>query len=142
MAKIVVLDDQFDICLSLKLRLIEDGHEVRTSMVGDEAIDFGYLFKPDVLITDWRLESEYDGLEVAEAFRFANQNIKTILMTGYSMNEVSSRTEDLGLFKTIAKPFSLDEMSQMVTDALDSDSLRELAMEDFSLSDVHDCPST
>jgi DNA-binding NtrC family response regulator len=124
MAKIVVLDDQVDICLSIKLRLIEDGHEVRISVVGDKAIDFGYLFKPDILITDWRLESEYDGLEVAEAFRFANQNIKTILMTGYCVDEVSAQSADLDIFKTISKPFSLEEISQIVAKAVDQDTVR------------------
>ncbi len=118
MARIVVLDDQIDICLSIKLRLVEDGHEVRTSMVGDEAIDFGYLFKPDILITDWRLESEYDGLEVVEAFRFANRKIKTILMTGYSIDEVKAQSVDLNIFRTMAKPFSLEEISRVVTEAL------------------------
>ena len=71
MAKIVILDDQPEICESIQRRLAEDGHEVRTSNVGDEAIDFGHLFEPDLLITDWHLGSEYDGLEVADAFRFA-----------------------------------------------------------------------
>jgi DNA-binding NtrC family response regulator len=118
MAKIVVLDDQFDICAGIKHRLSEDGHDVRTSLVGDEAIDFSYLFKPDVLITDWRLESEYDGLEVVEAFHFANRNIKTILITGYSIDQVKALSANLDIFKTVAKPFSLDDISQVVNEAL------------------------
>lgn len=123
MAKIVVVDDQFDICLSIKDRLIEDGHDVRISRVGDEAIDYGYLFEPDLLITDWRLESEYDGLEVAEAFHFANEHIKTVLITGYSIEEIESRTENLGIYKTVLKPFSMEEISQVVSDVLETDSI-------------------
>jgi len=125
MARIVVLDDQFDICLSIKHRLIDDGHDVRMSLVGDEAIDFGYLFKPDILITDWCLESEYDGLEVVEAFRFANRNIKTILITGYSIEEAKARSVNLDIFKTIAKPFSLEEISQIVADALEPEGVKD-----------------
>ena len=121
MAKIVVVDDQEDICKSIEARLSVDGHEVRTSKVGDEAIDFGYLFQPDVLITDWRLKSEYDGLEVAQAFRVANKNVKTILMTGYSISEVQEQVRDAKIFKTIAKPFRLEEIVKIVEQALGTD---------------------
>ena len=127
MAKIVVLDDQPDVCEFIKLRLSDDGHDVRTSQLGAEAIDFGYLFQPDVLITDWRLESEYDGLEVAEAFRVANDQIKTILITGHSVDEVQDEMGDLDIFQTIAKPFSLEVISDVVNQAL------EPAVSDWSI---------
>ena len=127
MAKIVVLDDQSDVCEFIKVRLSEDGHDVRTSQLGDEAIDFGYLFQPDVLITDWQLESEYDGLEVAEAFRVANNHVKTILITGHSVDEVQDEMGDLDIFQTIAKPFSLEVISDVVNQAL------EPAVSDWSI---------
>jgi two-component system response regulator HydG len=123
MAKIVVLDDQPDICEFIRVRLSEDGHDVRVSHVGDEAIDFCHLFRPDVLITDWRLESEYDGLEVAQAFRFANENIKTILITGYSVEDVKKQCGAREIFKTIPKPFSLDEIATAVHQALSKSSI-------------------
>ena len=118
MAKIVILDDQPDVCSVIQQRLSEDGHDVRTSHVGDEAIDFGYLFKPDVLITDWRLGCDYNGLEVAEAFRFANENIKTILITGHSMEEIEKHCSKAVIFKTLCKPFSLEEIASAVEKAL------------------------
>jgi DNA-binding NtrC family response regulator len=121
MAKIVVLDDQPDVCSFIQERLSLDGHEIRTSNVGDEAIDFGYLFQPDVLITDWRLGCGYDGLEVAEAFRFANQNIKTILITGHSIQEVEKHNSKSVIFKTISKPFSLEEIASSVEQALNQE---------------------
>jgi two-component system response regulator HydG len=128
MAKIVILDDQPDICNYIKERLTEDGHDVRTSHVGDEAIDFGYLFEPDVLITDWRLGSEYNGLEVAEAFRFANDNIKTILITGYSVQEVQTELDHVEIFRTVMKPFTLEKISRVVAEALDQGQLNDFAV--------------
>ena len=128
MAKIVILDDQPDICSYIEERLTEDGHEVRTSHVGDEAIDFGYLFEPDVLITDWRLGSEYNGLEVAEAIRFANDNIKTILITGYSVQDVQDQLDNVEIFKTVKKPFSLKDISDVVAEALDQNPFNDFAI--------------
>ena len=120
MAKIIILDDHPDICKFLRVLLASAGHEVRTSQVGDEAIDFGYLFQPDILITDWRLNCEYDGLEVADAFRVANKSIKTILMTGYSLSEVKKQVSNLDIFKIITKPFSGDTILKSVNEALKS----------------------
>ena len=123
MAKIVILDDHHDLCLSIQCRLSMNGHDVRTSSVGDEAIDIGHLFQPDVLITDWRLDCGYDGLEVAEAFRFANQRIKTILITGHSIKEIENHCSTAQIFKTIRKPFSLEEIASSVEDALIQDDI-------------------
>ena len=80
MARIVVLDDQPDICLSIQYCLTHIGHTVEIAHTGDEAIDFAYLFEPDILITDWNLHSDYDGLEVAEAFHAANKEIKDFVI--------------------------------------------------------------
>ncbi len=118
MAKIVILDDHPDICASIQSRLAEDGHEIRTSHVGDEAIDFGHLFEPDLLITDWRLESEYDGLEVADAFRFANADVKTILITGQSRRDVEQQESSLDFHSILFKPFSLDLIADKVNEVL------------------------
>lgn len=115
MAKIVVLDDQPNICEIVETRLLLDGHEVRTTNTGDEAIDLGYLFQPDVLITDWNLESDYDGLEVAEAVSVAKENVKTILITGYSVDEAPAPVE---IFAKLPKPFSINELANTVDRAL------------------------
>ncbi len=115
MAKIIVLDDEPIVCKVIECRLARDGHEVRVSTTGDEAIDLGYLFQPDLLITDWNLKSEYDGLEVAEAMSIANENVKTILITGYSYHQ-NSLCQDI--FAILPKPFSVEELINTVDRAL------------------------
>ena len=118
MAKIVVLDDQPDICLSIKCCLTSIGHSVQIAHSGDEAIDFAYLFKPDVLITDWNLHSDYDGLEVAEAFHAANKQIKTILISGYICDALNKQVAEATVFQSLRKPFSMDKLVMIVDDAI------------------------
>ena len=110
MGKIVLLDDQPEICETLEYRLVEEGHEVRTALTGEDAIDLGYLFEPDLLITDWNLESDYDGYEVAEAITYANGDVKTILITGC----LGTADSDFQFHAKIPKPFSYDELAAIV----------------------------
>ena len=117
MAKIVVLDDQSEICELIKSRLQLDGHEVKTTNVGDVAIDLGYLFQPDVLITDWNLKSEYNGMEVADAYSVAQENVKTIMISGYAIEEYCDQDK---IFEMIFKPFSINKISRAVERALAS----------------------
>lgn len=119
MPKILVLDDRPAICDLIQMRLAEEGHEVRTAYAGEQAIDLGYLFEPDLLITDWDLKGEYDGLEVCEAIHHANSKTKMILMSGNPMHELESRLERQCLFSMLEKPFCVDKMIDLVNQALE-----------------------
>ncbi len=116
MAKIVVVDDEPLICDFIREGLEQLGHEVRVAKTGDDAIDFGYLFKPDLLIADWNLESEYNGLEVADAFNFANNNIKTIVISGHPDAIVGAKSKKV--FETLEKPFPFQLLVEVVDRAL------------------------
>lgn len=118
MAKILVLDDRPVICDSIQMRLAMEGHEVRTAYAGDQAIDLGYLFEPDLLISDFDLKGEYDGLEVCEAIHHANNKTKMILMSGYSLSEIEGRLERQCLFSMLEKPFCVDKLIELVDQAL------------------------
>ena len=116
MGRIVILDDQPEICNTIESILIAKGHVVRTANTGEEAIDLGYLFEPDLLITDWDLESDYDGYEVAEAVRYAKSNTQAILITGCP----EKPKREFPFFAKLPKPFSSVTLSLAVDRALDA----------------------
>lgn len=131
MSKIVILDDAVQIRNSLAVRLKAEGHDVRTASNGAEAIDLAYLYKPDLLITDWDLQSDYDGLEVAEAFVASNERVKSIIISGHEeflevFDQVPAEDigEKYGLIASLSKPFSLLQLVRTVRDALNDDSRR------------------
>jgi len=117
MAKVIILDDEPAVCEAIAFKLEQDGHEVRVSQTGSVAIDYGYLFEPDVLVTDWQLQNDYDGLEVADALRHVHSKIRTILITGFPDENLTSKLETSPVFSTILKPFSLREISEAVRQA-------------------------
>ena len=118
MARILILDDEKETRDVIALLLQSEGHEVRLAQHGSEAIDLGFTFEPDLLITDWRLNNDYDGFEVDEAFRFHNPNVKSILITGYSLEQAARLPHSDRFFKIMSKPFRLKDLSSAVAKAL------------------------
>ncbi len=116
MARIVVLDDNSKICDGIAFLLEHDGHQVRVAQTGSIAIDLAYSFRPELLITDWKIDSEYDGFEVDQAFRFSNPNIKSILITGYPIELAHHPQAEFS--KLLMKPFKFSEISKAVVEAL------------------------
>lgn len=114
MAKIIVVDDETMICKYLANRLRQDGHEVKVSQTGDGAIDLGYFFKPDIVVADICLNSDYNGLEVAEAIQSMNQNVKVIAITAFPNEELYRRVSTKAIQSLLIKPFSLAEISEAV----------------------------
>ncbi|MEZ6096583.1 MAG: response regulator [Pirellulaceae bacterium] len=118
MARIVVVDDEQGTCKYVAKQLEKDGHEVRYSLRGDEAVDLGHLFRPHLIIADWYLKDDYDGLEVVEACRHVNKNLKVIVITAYPSTELEDRLQQMEVDALIVKPFSLDEISDAVHEAI------------------------
>lgn len=116
MASIIVVDDDPVVCETVESILVLDGHIVRTSVQAEEAIDLAHLYQSDLLIADWNLKNQYDGFEVAEAITEVQEDIKTILMTGYA--EIAEPPSGLSIFATIRKPFPMIEMTAIVDRAL------------------------
>ena len=126
MMKIVVLDKLLQHGELLGARLKLDEHDVRVVSCGADAIDLAYLFKPDLLITNWDLKGDdYDGLEVAKAFHSANAKIKTIVFS--ERPSVQSVQQKLvqndygkvpGLIASFQKPVLLDRLADTVRHAI------------------------
>ncbi len=119
MAKILIVDDEEGYRLYPSQVLTHEGHNVRTAASGRDAIEVGAEFIPDVLITDWRLQSSFDGLALAKAIRAINPMLLTIMITGFSAHDVVE-SDRAGIFRILEKPFDLDDVVTAVHDALTS----------------------
>lgn len=118
-AKILIAEDDHAIRELLAESLAELGHEVEGSATGDEAIDLGYSYGPDVIIADWDLGCDYDGFEVAAACFHANKSVKTIVISGHAERLQQFESRDF-VHSTLAKPFSYERLLESVEDAIRS----------------------
>jgi DNA-binding NtrC family response regulator len=116
-SRILVVDDERSYRHYLTQHLTREGHDVRSAASGDEAIEISAEFPPEVLILDWMLDGSCD-LEVAEALRAIDPDLRTILITGFRSERARQEAPDGTIFRFIEKPFYLNDLSAAVRRAV------------------------
>ena len=117
--RIYVLDDEVITVRRLVHALSKDGYELEGFVTAAEAIAHISKTPPDLLITDVRL-GDANGLEVLQQVKGMAPQTIVILMTGYASIDQAVQAIKIGAFNYIAKPFRLDDLRQVILDALKS----------------------
>ncbi|MBF0411909.1 MAG: response regulator [Desulfamplus sp.] len=102
--KILIVDDDPDVLLSLSDLLNDEGFEAKPVNSGEEALDVFLVFNPSVVITDMNM-SGMSGLELLQALRKLNPYVQIIIITGYaSIKNVAEAMSNNGAFAYFQKP--------------------------------------
>ena len=114
--RVVVVDDDFGVLHSIKRVLSSKGFEV-VALQSSEGLE-EYLPESDLLLMDIRLEGER-GTEVMEKLRAKGFNIPVIFITAYADAGAVVSASRLGAVDVLRKPFSSQELLQVVKNALE-----------------------
>jgi two-component system response regulator HydG len=117
MPKILVIDDDRDICLLLKRFLTKHNFEVAEVYAGKKALELMNQFVPDLVMCDFRLE-DMDGTTLLVKIKEQLPQVPVIIMTGYSDIKVAVEVMKLGAFDYIGKPLFPDEILLTIKKAL------------------------
>ena len=122
---ILVVDDEKDICMALKILLTKEGYNVEECYNGEQAIERMRQKNFDIIVTDIRME-KMDGFEVLREAQKTSPETSVIMMTAFA--SVGSAVEAMraGASDYITKPFINDEIRLTLKRILQS---RELQME-------------
>lgn len=109
--KVLLLEDDFELCQSIKEQLIKEGYIVDSCPDGETAMlyalntDYAY----DIAIVD-RMLPIIDGLSIIKAMRQKNIQIPVIIITG--MSNIDDRIDGLdgGADDYLIKPFHMKEL--------------------------------
>lgn len=95
--KVLYVEDDLGLAMIYKLRLENEGLEVRHCDRGDMALQMGREFKPDLILLDLMMP-QMSGFETLELFRNTPEtsNAKIIIMSALSQPEDIKKTKDLG----------------------------------------------
>jgi len=83
------------------------GHDVRLARHGKAAITEAGGFEPEVLLTDWRLEHDMDGVEVARQLQDQCPGLLTLLVSAYPQASLRKAASGLANTYFLTKPLSL-----------------------------------
>ncbi|WP_276167525.1 response regulator [Zobellia alginiliquefaciens] len=112
--KILTIDDQLLILLSVEKRLLELGYEVKTADSGEKGIEIFNDFKPDLVLVDINMPG-ITGLDVVKHIRVDKKSDTPILvMSGNTDEKIIVDGFDLGINDYMKKPVSLDEMAARI----------------------------
>ncbi|MEO9965427.1 MAG: sigma-54 dependent transcriptional regulator [Reichenbachiella sp.] len=118
MKKILIVDDEADICLLLKKFFTKKGFEVEAVSDGEAAIRHLKAHETNLVICDFKLP-DYTGLEILKKVKIINPKTQVIIITGYSDVKVAVEALKKGAYDYVTKPLYPDEILVTVQDALE-----------------------
>lgn len=118
MTKLLIVDDEAISALTLSRYLSDNNYEVRTAGSGREAMRIAEEYLPDILLSDWKLQDEIDGLELVRRLSLLNENMKSIIISGLFAEDVPDDGTHDRIFKFLNKPCSISQVLSTVQAAI------------------------
>jgi two-component system OmpR family response regulator len=113
MAKILVVEDDFDLCSSLQDLLEMDHHKVDTANTGAEALQQLKFSEYDLLLLDWNLP-DMQGVDICKQFRANGGACPVLMLTGKGNVTDKIIGLDSGADDYLTKPFHPDELASRI----------------------------
>jgi DNA-binding NtrC family response regulator len=121
--KILIVDDEEDMCILLKRLFERQGLSAMMAMGGDSALDQFRKEEPDAVVLDI-LMPRMDGREVMLRMRRMNPEIPVIFMTALAGVPGAVDAMKAGAFDYVSKPFETSEILEVLSRALDERLMR------------------
>jgi nitrogen regulation protein NR(I) len=116
-AKILLVEDDPAIVITLCRVLMDDGYEVTVEKRGDEGLERAKTNAFDVVITDLKLPG-LDGLELVRALHIARPRLPIIMMTAHGTTETAIEATQSGAYDYLVKPFEIPELLGLLEQAV------------------------
>lgn len=117
MARILVIDDENNIRLMVRLALQSAGHAVETASDGAEGLGkFGDGALFDVVLLDQRMPG-LSGLEVLRAIKTRQNAARVVMMSAFGTVDLVGEARQSGALDFLRKPFTLETLREVVQSA-------------------------
>lgn len=119
MKKLLVIDDDIDICLLLSRFLTKKGFDVTTAYSGTKALEILKKDKFNLILCDFRL-GDMDGVQILLKIKELHPHVPVIIITGYSDIKMAVKVIKMGALDYITKPLLPEEILLTINKSLDS----------------------
>ncbi|MGD9788444.1 MAG: sigma-54-dependent transcriptional regulator [Sulfuricellaceae bacterium] len=116
--KLLIVDDEKVALRNLEHVMKKEGHAVTATQSGANALSLLGKERFDVVLTDLRMEKA-DGMQILRRSKEISPDTEVILITGHATLESAIEAMKHGAFHYVSKPFRLDEVRQVVAEALE-----------------------
>jgi DNA-binding response OmpR family regulator len=120
--RILIVDDEPNIVISLEFLMMREGHEVRVARDGEAGLAAVRTHRPDLVVLDVMMP-KLDGFAVLEAVR-SDPNLaatRVLMLTAKGREAEQKKGLALGADAYMSKPFSTRELVDKVKELLDQD---------------------
>ena len=107
--RVLVIDDNADLCANLRAGLEIEGYEVLTASNGEQGLKQLARHKVDAVVTDLFMPDK-DGIETIVALRERFPDLGIIAMSGLLGSTYLPVAQEIGAAAVLTKPFPLAEL--------------------------------
>ncbi|WP_428668400.1 sigma-54-dependent transcriptional regulator [Runella sp.] len=122
--RILVIDDDTDICLLLRRFLSKNGFEVAVAHNGVTGLSVLEDFHPNLVLTDFKL-GDMDGATILTRIKEKFPHLPVLIITGYSDIKIAINVMKQGAYDYITKPLFPDEILLTIRKALSHSETQE-----------------
>ena len=115
MYKMLVVDDEMDVCDFVKHFFEERNYTVATALDGEEAVRIVKNHKFDIILLDIRMR-KIDGIETLKRIRTFDSSVNVIMVSAVEDQSKMDEASKLGACQYITKPLILEELESAVYD--------------------------
>jgi len=132
--KILLIEDDRAIVMTLRRVLADEGFEVEVEARGDTGLEKARQMELDAVLTDMKLPG-LNGLDLVRQLHQDKPRLPIILMTAHGTTETAIEATKSGAFDYLLKPFEIPELLELVERAVTS---RRLMTEPVELGEAGD----
>jgi DNA-binding response OmpR family regulator len=115
--KILVVDDEINVCKSIRQSIESEDYEVDMALSGEEAIKKDKTKFYDLIITDLMMPG-ISGMDLLSSLKTARPEANVIIITGYPTIKTAVQSIKIGAFDYLPKPFTPNDLRSLVSRAL------------------------
>lgn len=104
--KILIVDDEKDMCNIISTILKEEGYLVDIARSGESALGKLKKRKYEFMILDYKLPG-ISGLTLLEEINHIRTRVKTIMISAFGNENVKAKAKELGVVHFLDKPFNV-----------------------------------
>lgn len=119
--KILAVDDEPNILMSIEFILEMEGYEVHTARDGDEALEAALRIQPDLILLDINMPRK-DGYEVCRIIRenVTMAGTKVIMLTAKGQSLEKKKGIEVGADEYVTKPFGTEDLLEKIRTLIES----------------------